>query len=94
MSTVGVSQKIEEDEERALARHTGSLQRELDIPAGFIARTAAEGVSEEALWKDMRYLERQWRSDSERTQAAQKPTDVIHADLPLAIRALRDLITP
>jgi len=94
MSTVGVSQKIEEDEERARLRDILTRYSESsDIPAGFIARTAAEGVSEEALWKDMRYLERQWRSIQERASTA-KPTDVIHADLPLAIRALRDLITP
>ena len=94
MSTVGVSQKIEEDEERARLRDILTRYSESsDIPAGFIARTAAEGVSEEALWKDMRYLERQWRSIQERASSA-KPTDVIHADLPLAIRALRDLITP
>ena len=94
MSTVGVSQKIEEDEERARLRDILTRYSESsDIPAGFIARTAAEGVSEEALWKDMRYLERQWRSIQERACSA-KPTDVIHADLPLAIRALRDLITP
>ncbi len=94
MSTVGVSQKIEEDEERARLRDILTRYSESsDIPAGFIARTAAEGVSEESLWKDMRYLERQWRSIQERASSA-KPTDVIHADLPLAIRALRDLITP
>ncbi len=94
MITVGVSQKIEEDEERARLRDILTRYSESsDIPAGFIARTAAEGVSEEALWKDMRYLERQWRSIQERASSA-KPTDVIHADLPLAIRALRDLITP
>jgi len=94
MDTVGVSQKIEDENERNRLRDLlGRYSSESDLPAGFIARTAAEGVSEEALWKDMGFLERLWRSIQERAKTA-KPTEEIHADLPLALRALRDLIGP
>ena len=94
MDTVGVSQKIEDEEERNRLRDILSRYSEQsDMSAGFIARTAAEGVSEESLWKDMQFLERLWHSIRDRAKAA-KPTEAIHEDLPLALRALRDLIGP
>lgn len=94
MATVGVSQKIDDDEERARLRDILSRYSEsADMPAGFIARTAAEGVSEHDLWKDMGYLHRLWNSILDRGKSA-KPTQAIHEDLPLALRALRDLISP
>ena len=92
MNNVGVSQKIEDETERARLRDILTQYAEANqISAGFIARTAAEGVSEEALHNDMRFLARLWSSISER--AAKAPTKkLIHEDLPLALRALRDLI--
>ena len=94
IKNVGVSQKIEDEEERTRLRDI--LQRyteQSDITAGFIARTAADSVPEEALWKDMQYLERLWGSIQEKTRAT-KAKELIHSDLPLAIRAMRDLINP
>lgn len=94
MPNVGVSQKIEDEEERGRLRSI--LQRyteQSDLVAGFIARTAADGIAEDALWKDMQYLERLWQSIVERRQAA-KVKELIHSDLPLAIRAMRDLLNP
>lgn len=94
MHNVGVSQKIEGDAERTRLRETLSrYAQESELTAGFIARTAAEGASEEALYKDMRFLERVWRSIQERSGNA-KPREMIHEDLPLALRALRDLVNP
>ena len=94
MTTVGVSQKIEDEEERNRLRDIlARYSEQSDLSAGFIARTAAESVSEQALWQDMRFLERLWHSIRERGQLA-KPTEAIHEDLPLALRALRDLIGP
>ena len=63
------------------------------INAGFIARTAAEGVSAEALHNDMRFLVRLWNSIQERVSST-PARQLIHEDLPLALRALRDLINP
>lgn len=94
VSNVGVSQKIEDETERARLREVLTQYAEANqLNAGFIARTAAEGISEEALHKDMRFLSRLWVSIQER--AASIPAkEMIHEDLPLALRALRDLINP
>jgi ribonuclease G len=93
VSNVGVSQKIEDENERARLRDVLTQYAEAnDIHAGFIARTAADGVSEEALHNDMRFLARLWSSIHERAAAPGK--QLIHEDLPLALRALRDLINP
>lgn len=94
LGTTGVSQKIEDEEERWRLRDI--LQRYVEAHedgGGFIARTAAEGVSEDALVKDMDFLAKLWRGVKERC-AAVNTISLIHDDLPLALRALRDLVTP
>jgi len=57
---------------------------------GYIVRTAAESVSEELLLADMNFLYRLWQSIQERTRVANSP-DIVHEDLPLVIRTLREL---
>jgi ribonuclease, Rne/Rng family len=89
-NSVGVSTKIEDEEER---------QRLRDIVAGFleegrggyIVRTAAESIGEPALREDMLFLHKLWNSIQERIKTA-PPCSVVHEDLPLALRALRDLV--
>jgi ribonuclease G len=94
VSNVGVSQKIEDEAERSRLRDILTRFAEASqVSAGFIARTAAEGVSEEALNSDMRFLVRLWNSIRERAVAA-AGRQLVHEDLPLALRALRDLINP
>ena len=94
VGNVGVSQKIEDEDERIRLRDILTRFAEANSSgAGYIARTAAEGVSEEALHNDMRFLVRLWSSIQERAATA-PPRELIHEDLPLALRALRDLINP
>ncbi len=94
MQNIGVSQKIEDDAERARLRQVlSSFAEASDLPGGFIARTAAEGASEEALRHDMQYLQRLWQSIQERAAGAHA-VEVLHEDLPLGLRALRDLVGP
>jgi len=90
----GVSQKIEDLEERTRLR--GIIEEFIEASgcqAGFIARTAAEGVSESTLKADMRFLYRLW-ADIEERRRTTPPCKLIHEDLPLLLRALRDLVTP
>jgi len=94
LSTIGVSQKIEEEQERQrLRRVLSEFVAETECHGGFIARTAAEGVSDEGLRRDMRFLARLWETTRERINAAGGVAS-IHEDLPLASRALRDLVGP
>ncbi|HEX4939003.1 MAG TPA: Rne/Rng family ribonuclease, partial [Candidatus Kapabacteria bacterium] len=65
-----------------------------DIPKkGFILRTAAEAADEESLRRDVDFLCRLWRAISERMLKS-NPVTLIHRDLPLAMRTLRDEVRP
>ncbi|MDO9453722.1 MAG: ribonuclease G [Stagnimonas sp.] len=89
---VGVSAKIEDAAERE--RLKGIMERlapELAPYWGMIARTAAEGAAEDALAQDMRFLVRLWKAVDESAQTA-KPGTMVHGDLPLSMRIMRDLL--
>ncbi len=91
---VGVSRKIESDSERVrLRKLIAAIRNEEDVPSGgFIVRTAGIGISEADLRDDARYLVRTWldiRKDAEKTKAA----TVVHQDLDLVQRILRDQLS-
>ena len=93
LTTAGVSQRIEDESERQRLRDIiNSFGEESETPGNFIARTASEGVDAEALHSDMQFLSRLWVSIQERCQQ-KSVISLIHADLPLALRALRDMVT-
>src|SRR5205085_6434427 len=70
---VGVSRKIESDQERVrLRKLIQAIVKEEDVPSGgFIVRTAGVGISEQDLRDDARYLIRTWR-DIRRSSEKQK----------------------
>ncbi len=88
--TVGVSQRIEDDAERQRLREIVIGARGDENGGGVIVRTAAEGVHEEAIASDLRFLQRLWASIQERIEPA-KDGDIVHEDLPLVLRVLRDI---
>jgi len=95
---IGISQRIEDDTERArlkaIVNEAASEQASsVAIQGGYIIRTAAEAASEEDLTADMKYLHRLGQSINERMDKVQAPA-VIYQDLPLFIRTIRDLIRP
>ena len=91
---VGISQRIEDDVERERLRTlVEEAAVELGVSGGFIVRTAAEGVGAEGVVADMRFLVRLWGSVRERIALASAPA-LVHADLPLTMRTLRDLVRP
>jgi len=91
---VGVSRKIESDAERQrLRKLITQIRASEDIPSGgFIVRTAGVGISEADLREDVRYLVRTWldiRADAEKS----KPATLVHKDLDLVQRILRDQLS-
>jgi ribonuclease G len=85
---IGVSARIEDEAERARLK---SLLSELveGGPGGYIVRTAAQGASADSLRQDMSYLARLW--EHVRARAAEtRAGSIVHEDLPLALRVLRD----
>ena len=89
-SNVGVSQRIEQEDERQRLRDIVIATRGKDAGGGFILRTAAEHVGEEAIVYDLKFLQRLWSSVQERI-ATSGPGDAVHEDLPLVLRVLRDI---
>ena len=88
---VGISARIEDEDERARLK---GLIAEFAPPSrgqGFIVRTNAEGQPAEALAEDVAYLGRVWAL-VERNIAAAKVGSCVYEDLSLPLRAVRDLI--
>ncbi|HUL19055.1 MAG TPA: ribonuclease G, partial [Steroidobacteraceae bacterium] len=85
---IGVSARIEDESERA--RLKGLLGELADgAGGGYIIRTAAQGASADHLRADMLYLAKLWEHVRSSSQAA-SPGSVVHEDLPLSLRVLRD----
>jgi len=90
---VGVSARIEDENERERLR---SLLEDMldgeDISEGVIIRTAAEGAPPEALRADLGFLRKLWSAVQVECSKGKVKT-LIHEDLPLPIRIMRDRVT-
>jgi ribonuclease G len=87
---VGVSRRIEDEEERTRLR--GVLDEMRPSGRGFIDRTVSEGLGEDKLRAEMDFLLTLWDSINQRRQRAGAP-EVLHQDLSVSLRAVRDLFT-
>ncbi|MFA7280245.1 MAG: ribonuclease G [Sterolibacterium sp.] len=90
---IGISQRIEGEVEReALRARIQNLLQSGDT-GGYIARTVAESASDGELASDIVYLRRSWSEIQHRAKSARPPA-LLHHDLNLSQRVLRDLVTP
>ncbi|HUH59920.1 MAG TPA: ribonuclease G [Candidimonas sp.] len=90
---IGISQKIETEEDRASLRERVQRFMPADESGGFIVRTQAEGATDEELQADQSYLHTLWASVQAKAKSQPTPS-VLHTDLTLAQRVLRDMVTP
>ncbi len=90
-SLIGISVKIEDEAERERLRNLLSGCMNENRTGGCIVRTAAEGVEDEELNRDIKFLCTLWDSIQEQARSA-RPGTCVHEDLPLAIRTLRDMV--
>lgn len=93
---IGISQRLEDETERNRLQallESCVEQESMRDKGGFIIRTAAEGATEEELLEDIRFLRKLWAA-VERRIGKSKDIRVLYRDLPLYLRAVRDLITP
>ena len=88
---IGVSRKINSDEERMRLKRIVASERE-NGHGGFIVRTAAAHISEEDLRNDIRFLKNLWHDIRTRAENS-KPPALIYHDLNLVERIMRDLVT-
>lgn len=87
----GISKRISEDAERErLLRIVQSIKPR---NVGVIVRTAADGVDERSLTKDLRYLVRTWQRIQLRAPRESAPA-LLYRDLDLARKVTRDLFGP
>jgi ribonuclease G len=88
---IGVSQRIEDEEERELLRNRllGLLPE--DRKGGFIIRTMSESATDEELLADVAYLEKVWSKIQEDSKVATERS-LIFYDLSLPRRVLRDIV--
>ena len=106
---IGVSQRIEDEEERKRLRELvrdgarraagestapgedpGEAPEDWTPEDGYIVRTAAEGCSDAIVEADMAFLRKLWASVNGSAASVSVP-GMVHEDLPLVIRTLREL---
>lgn len=87
---VGVSRRIPKDEERARLKE---IIKGLRRPGyGYIVRTVSEGVREDELQSDVEFLNVLWQDVLKKREQLPAP-NLMHTDLSLAFRVVRDLFT-
>jgi len=89
MDQLGVSRKIEDDEQRRKAR---DLLAQLTLPKemGFIVRTAGIDRTKRDLQRDLNYLVRLWKGVESRLDKIEAPTE-LYRESDLVIRTIRDV---
>ncbi|HXN17732.1 MAG TPA: Rne/Rng family ribonuclease [Candidatus Binatus sp.] len=87
----GVSRKIASAEERARLRHLVNDAKGT-AGGGFIVRTAAASAAPEEVRADVEFLTRTWTEIKTRSEQRKAPS-ILHRDLNLVERILRDYIT-
>ena len=89
---IGVSRRIESEEERQRLKQLLDTIRPQGS-GGFIVRTAGEQHNEDEFRADMKYLIDLWEQIKRRAEKASAPA-LIHYDLDLVLRTIRDVLTP
>ena len=90
---IGISQRIEGEAEREALRNRIQSLLPADENGGFIVRTMAESASDAELGADIAYLRHLYGEIKSRAHGAKAPA-LLHHDLSLAQRVLRDLVNP
>jgi len=87
---IGVSSRIENEEERERLKNDLLEQEHRIQKAGYILRTAAEVADKDSIASDIKYLNRLWENIN--NTADIKVGNAVHKDLPLYLRVLRDMV--
>ncbi len=86
---VGISRRIESEEERARLKSIVEQIRPADT--GLIIRTASEGATEEELRSDFGFLTRLWENIIQKEARVGAPT-LLYSDLDIVLRTVRDML--
>ena len=92
-NSIGISARIEDEEERERLREVvAGLLQEAGLECGAIVRTVAEGAGADELRADLKFLVKLWNLVQQRCSKSPVKS-LIHEDLSLPLRVLRDLVT-
>ena len=86
---IGISRRLEDEDERERLRAL-ILEHRTTAATGYIARTAADGADEQAIKRDIGFLDRLWQVLRETMKTSAVPS-LVWEDLPLHLRTLRDI---
>ncbi|WP_239986729.1 ribonuclease G [Fastidiosibacter lacustris] len=86
---IGISLRIESEEERERLQQVMKEALGYEYPRGFIIRTVAEGLSSKELRKDIIFLQNLWQGVVDSASTVTK-AGVVYEDLSLVMRTLRD----
>jgi len=91
MARLGVSRKIEDDDER---RRMRAILNELTLPKdmGFILRTAGLDRTKRDLQRDLNYLQRLWKTVVSCVRSLSAPAE-LYRESDLVTRTIRDVLT-
>ncbi len=89
---IGVSRKITSEDERLRLRNT-ILENRGTLTGGFIVRTAGGGRSEDEFKADLKFLSTLWNDIKTKAERTKAPA-LLHRDLDLVQRILRDTLSP
>ncbi len=89
-SHIGISQKLEDEDERERLKSLIKTHLPEFNGGGYIVRTVAEGISEKEIIADMVFLEKLWQCIQENSKTAGTSV-MVYEDLPLAMRVMRDI---
>jgi len=88
---IGISQRIENEQEREQLRNKLQHLMPQTVKGGFIVRTSAETATDHELLSDVEYLQRIWSGIVEQAKIA-APQTLLYQELNLALRVLRDFV--
>ncbi len=89
---IGVSRRIADEQERKRLKDLVTSHRPPE-GGGFIVRTVCEGLSKREIVADINYLTHLWSRIAQKSESVSAPA-VLHHDLDLVQRTVRDLFTP
>lgn len=87
---IGISQRIENEEERNQLRERLENLLPENSNQGYIIRTSAESATDSELMADINYLTKRWQNILHLSRIS-PPETLLYQDLPLSLRVLRDM---
>ena len=90
INRIGISRRITDEKERERLKQIAEKIKPENY--GLIIRTAAEGISEEEIEKDLAYILKVWRGLLEKAEKRPPPA-LLYQDLEIVPKTLRDLLT-